>query len=175
MSRLWAQRSPWGRLLLGVSGMVVVFYWVPVSTQESTARTALAVALTLLGIAALAWAIVEQLKRQVRNRSEDVHTLVMLLALVAIVFALAFFILQTHSPGQLSGLSTRTDALYFTASTLTTVGFGDIHAEGQLARGLVILQLLFNAVFVGALVSTVVGTVRSRAPRLQEGREHDPA
>ena len=170
MSRPWAERSPQGRLLLGVLGMLIIFYSVPVSSQESAGRTAIAVMITLVGIGALAWAIVAQLKRQLHSRSEDIHTLVMLLVLVAMVFALGFFVLQEHSPGQVSGLSTRTDALYFTISTLTTVGFGDIHAEGQLARGLVILQLVFNAVFVGALVSTVVGTIRSRAPHLGEGR-----
>ncbi len=171
MTRPWAERSPLGRLLLGVVGMLIIFYSVPVSTQESAGRTAMAVIITLVGIAALAWAIVAQLKRQMQSRSEDVHTLVMLLVLVAIVFALAFFVLEEHSPGQVRGLFTRTDALYFTVSTLTTVGFGDIHAAGQLARGLVILQLVFNAVFVGALVSTVVGTIRSRAPGRVEGRD----
>lgn len=152
--------------------MLVVFYAVPVSTEASAGRATITVVLTLLGIAALAWAIVEQVKRQLHSRSEDVHTLVMLLVLVAMVFALGFFVLETHLPGQVSGVSTRTDALYFTLSTLTTVGYGDVHASGQLARGLVILQLVFNAVFVGALVSTVVGTIRSRrAPHLGEGRE----
>ena len=173
MRRLWTERSPRGRLVLGVLGMLVVFYAVPVSTYESAGRTVIAVVITLFGIAALAWAIVEQLRRQLHSRSEDIHTLVMLLALVAMVFALCFFVLEEHSPGQLSGVSSRTDALYFTMSTLTTVGYGDAHAAGQLARGLVILQLIFNAVFVGALVSTVVGTIRSRAPHLGEGRNHD--
>ncbi|MET0999878.1 MAG: potassium channel family protein [Marmoricola sp.] len=159
------------RLLLGVLGMLVVFYAVPVNTQASPGRAAISVVLTLLGIAALAWAIVEQLRRQLHSRSEDIHTLVMLLVLVAMVFALGFFVLEEHSPGQVSGIATRTDALYFTMSTLTTVGYGDVHAEGQLARGLAIVQLVFNAVFVGALVSTVVGTIRSRAPRLGDGRK----
>jgi formate-dependent nitrite reductase membrane component NrfD len=151
----------------------VVFYAIPVSTQESIGRVAFSVLLTLLGIAALAWAIVEQLRRQLRSRSEDIHTLLMLLALVAMVFALGYFVLEEHSPGQLRGVSTRTDALYFTISTLTTVGYGDVHAAGQIARVLVILQLLFDVVFVGALVSTVAGTVRSRAPHLGEGPNHD--
>jgi voltage-gated potassium channel len=173
VSRPWQDRSPRVRLLLGVLGSLVVFYAVPVSTQESIGRVALSVLLTLLGIAALAWAIVEQLRRQLRSRSEDIHTLLMLLALVAMVFALGYFVLEEHSPGQLRGVSTRTDALYFTISTLTTVGYGDVHAAGQIARVLVILQLLFDVVFVGALVSTVVGTVRSRTPHLGEGPNHD--
>jgi hypothetical protein len=87
------------------------------------------------------------------------------------VFALGYYVLDEHSSQQMSGMSTRTDALYFTVATLTTVGFGDVHAQGQIARFLVILQLLFDVVFVAALVSTVVGSVRSRAPRLGEGRK----
>lgn len=157
-------------MVLGVLGMLLAFYTVPVNTQASAERAAISVALTLLGIAVLAWTIVTQLKRQLHRRSEDVHTLVLLLVLVAIVFALGFYILEEHYPGQLQGLATRTDALYFTMSTLTTVGYGDVHATGQIARVLVILQLIFNAVFVGALVSTVVGIIRSRAPQLGEGR-----
>ena len=90
------------------------------------------------------------------------------------LFALAFYVVEEHSPSQFDGLSTRTDALYFTLSTLTTVGFGDIHAHGQLARVMVMFQLIFNAIFVGAAVSTIVGTVRNRAPLLvEEDGNHD--
>jgi len=163
------------RVLLGTLGMLIIFYTVPVNADESTGRTAVSILLTLVGVAALAWAILEQVKRQLRSRSEDVHTLLMLLPLSAIVFALGFFLLEEHSPGQIPGLSTRTDALYFTLSTLTTVGYGDITAKAQLARALVILQLVFNAVFVGAAVSIVVGSIRNRAPvlKVEDEEEHD--
>jgi voltage-gated potassium channel len=161
------------RLLLAIVGMLVVFYTVPVSADESAGRVALSVLLTLIGVAALAWGIFEQVTRQLRSRSEDIHTLVMLLPLAAVLFALGFYILAEHSPGQFDGLTTRTDALYFTLSTLTTVGFGDITAHGQLARVLVMFQLVFNAIFVGAAVSTIVGTIRNRAPASKEDGNHD--
>ena len=151
--------------------MLIIFYTVPVNTHDSTGRVAASVLFTLVGVAALAWAIFEQVRRQLHSRSEDIHTLLMLLPLAAMVFALGFFLLEEHSPSQMSGLSTRTDALYFTLSTLTTVGYGDVTAHGQLARGLVILQLVFNAVFVGAAVSTVVATIRNRAPISEEDEQ----
>lgn len=174
MNRLWRDRSPRLRLLVGVLGMLVAFFAVPVNDAQSTGRLVFAVLLTLAGVAVLAWAIVHQLERQLRSRSEDIHSLLFLLALVAVVFALGFFVLEEHSPGQVRGLSTRTDALYFTISTLTTVGYGDVHAQGQIARFLVTLQLVFDAVFVGAIVSTVVRTIRvTRAPRLGEERTDD--
>jgi voltage-gated potassium channel len=169
----WHERSPVVRVLLGVIGMLIIFYTVPVSTDESPGRAAFSILLTLSGVAALAWAILAQVRRQLRSRSEDIHTLLMLLPLTAVVFALGFYLMELHLPGQIPGITTRTDALYFTLSTLTTVGFGDITAQGQLARGVVILQLVFNAVFVGAAVSIVVGTIRNRAPSLAQDGDHD--
>jgi hypothetical protein len=161
------------RLLLAVVGMLVVFYTVPVNADESVGRVAASVLITFVGVAALAWGIFEQVRRQLQSRSEDIHTLVMLLPLAAVLFALAFFVINEHNPSQFDGMSTRTDALYFTLSTLTTVGFGDINAHGQLARVLVMFQLVFNAIFVGAAVSTIVGTIRNRAPLSGQEDAHD--
>jgi voltage-gated potassium channel len=173
VSRRWRDQPPRVRVLLSLFGMLIIFYTVPVSTQESTGRVVFSTLLTLLGLIALAWGIVEQVRRQLQSRSEDIHTLVMLLPLAAVLFALGFYVLAVHSPSQFDGLTTRTDALYFTLSTLTTVGYGDITAHGQLARVLVIFQLVFNAVFVGAAVSTIVGTIRNRALNLEDDGHHD--
>jgi len=166
-------RRPRVRLLLSIVGMLVIFYTLPVSADESTGRVAFSVLITLAGVAALAWGIFEQVSRQMRSRSEDIHTLVMLLPLTAVLFALGFYILEEQSPSQFEGLATRTDALYFTLSTVTTVGFGDITAHGQLARVLVMFQLVFNAIFVGAAASTIVGTIRNRTPGVKEGEDHE--
>jgi voltage-gated potassium channel len=77
-------------------------------------------------------------------------------------------------PGQFAGLDTKIDAVYFTVSTLSTVGYGDVHATGQLARAAVTVQIVFNLVFIGLAVATVSGFVRSRATRrLQPGPRKD--
>ena len=65
-----------------------------------------------------------------------------------VVFALADFTVATLHDGQFVGLETRTDALYFTLATLLTVGFGDVHAAGQLARALVSIQMVFNVLML---------------------------
>jgi hypothetical protein len=62
----------------------------------------------------------------------------------------------------MDGLQTRTDSLYFTMVTMATIGFGDIHAQGQIARVLVMVLIVFNFVFVGALVSILTGRVHAR-------------
>jgi hypothetical protein len=76
----------------------------------------------------------------------------MLLILLVMTASLTFFLLNKVSPEQVIGLQTRTDALYFTLSTMTTVGFGDVHADGQVARAMVCALLVFNVVVVASLI-----------------------
>jgi len=167
---------PWLRATLSGLGMLLAFYAAPVRAQDSAGRLAVSVLLTLLGVAMLGWAIVAQLRRHIRPRGEEtVAALLMLLGLVAVVFALGYYVLEQNRPSEMTGLSTRTDALYFTVATLTTIGYGDVHATGQLARALVTLQLLFDVVFVGAAVSTVVRTMRSKATAARREGVHDAA
>jgi Ion channel len=68
--------------------------------------------------------------------------------------------------GEFEGLATRIDALYFALTTLFTVGYGDIHPVGQLARALVSVQMVLN---VGVLALAGGLVVRGVADRLREG------
>ena len=56
-----------------------------------------------------------------------------LLTVLILTFAGTYVVLADH-PGQMEGIETKIDALYFTVTTLATVGFGDIHPVGQVAR-----------------------------------------
>ena len=88
--------------------------------------------------------------------------LVLLLVLVVMAFAATFYLLA-QVPGEFSGLGTRTDALYFTVVMMTTIGFGDIHPTGQLARGLVVVAVVFHLLVVTSLVSTLLVRLRQQA------------
>lgn len=151
------------RHLLSVAGLLVVYYAVPVGALGLDGRTVLSVLLTLLGVAVLAVAITGQVRRQLAmDPDAHVPSLVMLLELVVMVFAAGYYVLELSAPGQMAGLQTRTDSLYFTLSTLTTIGFGDVHAAGQVARVLVIVQMVFDVVFVAAVATTLRGHFSSR-------------
>jgi hypothetical protein len=85
--------------------------------------------------------------------------------LVLVVFS-AIYAVAARDPGAFAGLSTKTDSLYFTITTLSTVGYGDIHPVGQEPRILVSIQILFDLVLVGG----VAGSLRRGAVRRLEGR-----
>ena len=46
------------------------------------------------------------------------------------IFSFTYYLLAVNDPDQIVDLHTRLDAIYFSASTVATVGFGDIHASG---------------------------------------------
>ena len=156
-------RSAWLRPLVSLLGILVVFYALPIGGLALETATVVAVLVTLAGAGLLGWAIVGQVRRQLAGDTEvRVDILLTLLSLVAVVFAFGYLLLENASPGQFAGLETRTDSLYFTLSTLATVGFGDVHAVGQVGRALVSTQIVFDLVFVAALIATLSGRLRYR-------------
>ena len=70
--------------------------------------------------------------------------------------------MDTAEPGEFSTLKTRIDALYFSLTVATTTGFGDVSAQGQLARVLVSAQLVFNIVILATAAPLLMRTIRSR-------------
>ena len=96
--------------------------------------------------------------------------------IVVVVFAYAFYVLDKQSPGQVAGMQTRLDSLYFAMTTMTTICTGDVHAAGQTARALVLIQMVFNVLFVATAATLLTTRIRTAAElRSQERRtQHNP-
>jgi hypothetical protein len=156
------------RDLLALVAVIVAYYAAPLGElSSSVGSVALAVVGLLFGLGILVWLIIRQVVLLVDSRpdSPDVRAdaLVLLIFVVVPLFALGYFALEKADAAQFADLETKTDSLYFTLSTLATVGFGDVHATGQIARVLVMVQMAFDLVFVAAVVSVVSSHIRQRA------------
>lgn len=152
----------WGRMAVLVTLMVLLYFVVPVPGRLHLGAVLRGFG-TLAGLAVLAVGLAVQLRRHVDDLGRRVDGLVAGIVLVVLVFAFSFYVLARAQPNQLDGLRTRVDALYFTMTTLTTVGYGDIHAVGQSARILVLLQMTFDVVFVAAAASLLSSRVKAAA------------
>jgi voltage-gated potassium channel len=80
--------------------------------------------------------------------------------LFLLLFASAYFVMERASPGSFSHSLTRTDALYFTVTTFTTVGYGDITATSQSARLVVTAQMLLDLLALGLGVRVLLSAVQ---------------
>jgi hypothetical protein len=141
---------------------VAAYFVVPVSGQvdQSAAVRLLFGGVTLCALTAV---ILWQLARQRDDPEARVDGLVLALVVAILAFALGFYRMATVDPSEIVGLRTRVDALYFTMSTLLTIGYGDVHAAGQAARGVVLVQMVFNAVVLATAATALSSRIRARA------------
>jgi voltage-gated potassium channel len=144
--------------ILNLVGVLVIYFMVPATSGLSPARLALDILATAVGISLVAMVLM----REVRRQAHDPGTaglsglrLVLLLEIVLVIFAFIYYTVAINAPAQFTGLQTRIDSLYFSMVTATTVGYGDIHATGQAARAMVIVQIGFNVAFI-AVLSTLI-------------------
>ncbi|WP_234327283.1 potassium channel family protein [Streptomyces sp. NRRL WC-3742] len=92
------------------------------------------------------------------SEPRPVAWLTFLIVLAVTIFAAAYYVFASQ-PGQFHGLRTRLDAVYFTAVTLATIGYGDITPLGQGPRLLVMLQIGYSMVFIAAAAGTLSRTI----------------
>lgn len=163
-------RSTWTRLLrsgtvrrlsivLGPVAVLALYFTVPLAEAEMGAIGRLIA--TVIALLALGFALL-----RVRRTDTNLPLLVLTFVLVAATFSAIFFVVSANNPNEFDGIETRIDALYFTLTTMTTTGYGDIVAIGQVGRLLVSAVFVFDLVFLGLFateLSRLVGRHRHEA------------
>ena len=140
--------------------LLVLYYTLPL-TGRLEASTALWLLGGLLGFAAV---ITWQVRAILGSRYPGLRAIEALAAaipLFLLVFAAAYFTMADGQTGVFSQPLTRTDALYFTVTVFSTVGFGDITPTAQAARLVVVVQMLGDLVFVGLVLRVMLGAVKA--------------
>ena len=128
------------RSLLGATVLVVVYYLLP-----DRSWTGAAVLRVLAGLLVFAGITAWQLRTIAGSRYPGLkaaEALGLILPLFLLVFAFAYYRMERASAAAFTQPLTKTDALYFTVTVFSTVGFGDITAKSEAARVVVIIQML---------------------------------
>lgn len=161
-------RRQWYSSLLSVVLLVVIYFIAPITGDDDPLPLALATAIMLVAVVVIGLLIGNQVRRTFADSaSVRLARLTVLLTLSVLAFAVGYFGLERSSPGEVAGLDTRLDSLYFTLVTIGTIGYGDIHPVGQAARAISCLQIVFNAVFIGALIRIILFQISERAKERQ--------
>lgn len=133
---------------------------------EGAARLCVA-ALLVLGPPAVAIGVLRDMRASGRVEIGAISGVLALYLLIGMAFAFVYGGIDhlASDPFFTSGAdATVSRCLYFSFTTLTTVGYGDLTAGADLGRTLAIFEALMGQIYLVTVVSLLVGNLRRPAP-----------
>jgi hypothetical protein len=155
------------RALGTTAALVAIYYLLPLD-HTSTWRAA---TILVIGLVAFISLVSFQVRSIIRSRFPGlraVEALATSLPLFLLLFSGTYVVMAAVSASNFGEKLTHTDALYFTVTMFTTVGFGDITAKSQGARLLVTGQMITDLIILGIGAKIILGAVtrgRQRQPQ----------
>ncbi len=149
------------------AALVAIYYLLPLNRSS----TWFAVTMLVIGLVVLVGLVTFQVRSIITSPFpglRGVEALATSIPLFLLLFASTYVVLATISASNFSEPLTRTDALYFTVTVFSTVGFGDITAKTEAARLVVTGQMIADLVTIGLAVKVILGAVK-------QGRQRQPA
>jgi len=166
------RRRAWLRTLavLAVAWVVLVgvYYLVPAGVVPAS-RSGVGSFLRLgAGLALFAAVLAEEARRIIRANLPELRAaqaLGVVVPLFLVAFATGYLSLSNGLAHAFSERLDHTRALYFTVTVFSTVGFGDITPETDLARIIVSIQMLLDLVILGSGVRLVFDAAQAGLAR----------
>jgi voltage-gated potassium channel len=161
------------RASVTATALVVLYFTLPLtgSLDGSTAR------LLALGLLAFAGVVTWQVRSVLRSQYPGlraIESLATAIPLFLLLFAVVYLRMAEADAGAFSEPLGRTDALYFTLTVFSTVGFGDITPRTDPARVVTMVQMLGDLLVVGLVLNLMVGAVKTSRQRLAAASARSP-
>jgi hypothetical protein len=161
----WVIRLSVVAALLGVAGTAAAL----VGTDEFGDGSADVVALlyVLLTPPAIVSGLVKHFREEGEVTMQLMFGVLCLYLLVGLLFGVAYGADQQISGDDFfrTGSGERDDFLYFSYSTLTTVGYGDLIAAHDVGCSLAITEALLGQIYLVTVVAVIVSNLRPARPR----------
>jgi subtilisin family serine protease len=142
---------------LGSSAALIAIYYLLPLNRIPTSAAALILIIGLVALIALVTGQVRSIISSPFPRLRAVEALATSLPLFLVLFAGTYVVMAAVSVTNFGAKLTHTDALYFTVTVFTTVGFGDITATSEGARLIVTGQMISDLIILGIGVKVILG------------------
>ena len=141
--------------------LIGAFYVLPIGHESGLrAIVRLGVDIAVVG-AVFAWQI-RRISVAALPELRAVEALGIVIALFLVLFSGVYLAMSHESPFTFTRALDHTQALYFTITVFSTVGFGDITPRTDTARLVVSAQMLLDLAIIGAAVRLIFNAARSR-------------
>ncbi len=161
-----AKRTRWEIVLaivvatIGVAGTAAAI----VGTDQFGDGSAAIVALLYVALTppAIATGLIKQFREAGEVTLQTMFGVLCLYLLIGLLFGVAFATVEELSDTSFftNGSTQRDDFLYFSFSTLSTVGYGDLTAATDLGRSLAVTEALVGQLYLVTVVAVIVSNLR---------------
>lgn len=127
-----------------------------------SASVAVRVVIAVAALVIATLAALRSVSRAHRPMLRAAQAISVIVGLAVIGFAIVYLRASVADADAFSEPLDHTDALYFSVTTTTTVGFGDIAARSDLARIVVMAHMVANVVVIGVATRALIGAARQR-------------
>jgi voltage-gated potassium channel len=145
---------------LAFAAIIVAAYFTLPLTRPGAAGP---IARVVVGMIVIAAALTFQIRATMRSPFPGMRAFEALAIsgpLFLILFATTHYLIEHNNAHSYSQAMTRLDALYFTFTVLTTVGFGDIAPVSELARTITMLQMVGDLLLIFVVARVLFGAVK---------------
>ena len=150
--------------------LIALYYVLPLDELSGTSAVAgLAIAI-LIFLGLVGWQV-RSILRSAHPETRAIQALVVVLPLFILMFAATYYVMAHAEPADFSEALTRSDALYFTVTIFSTVGFGDVSAQGETTRLVVTAQMILDLIFLGVGIRVILGAVQRSKERSAKGTD----
>jgi voltage-gated potassium channel len=154
--------AAWGvlRIIASAAALVTLYYQLPLDRSPTWAAVTLSVGLVLF--IALVGLQARSIVRSPFPGLRAIEALATSVPLFLLLFASTYYVMARSSASNFTAPLTRTDALYFTVTVFSTVGFGDITARSETARLVVTGQMIADLIVLGLGIKIIIGAVKRK-------------
>ncbi len=159
------------RVTLAVSALLLAYFVAPLDTRSGAAVRVTAIVVGLVVFGAIFVRQVRQIRRAKHPMLRAIEAAALVATLFVVVMASIHFGLARATPSSYSEALDRMDALYFTVTTLATVGFGDITPTSGVTRAVTTVQMVLGVILLGAGLRLLVGIARMIVDERRSGSQ----
>ena len=153
---------------LGTTILLIGLYYNLPLDERPDART---VTQLVIGLVVLAGIVAWQVRAIIGSefpRLRMVQALFVAIPFYVVMFAATYYLISGSGDANFGEPLSRTDALYFTVTVLSTVGFGDITPKSEMARLVVTVQMVANLILIGLGARALLGAAQLGLERRKE-------
>jgi voltage-gated potassium channel len=147
------------RSILFAAVIVAAYFTLPFNRSMSAGP----ITGVVVGMVVVATTLALQIRATMRSPfpgMRAVESLALSGPLFLILFATTHYLIGHNDAHSYSQAMTRLDALYFTLTVFTTVGFGDIAPVSELARTVTMLQMIGDVLLIFVIARVLFGAVK---------------